>query len=713
MNDHLKEGSKETKAYDSRLGIIKSKHEDEMICLRREHEAKLAAEKGVALHCRESKQHSEERASKAEKECKLTKERLAVVESEMEALRQRYSTTVHMNQVLQSKTTDTDPPKVIRKIMPLPARKQDQAPNDSTTEQQPVEIARERDQLKEYNINLRQKLDRMQEKTTSLEKQVVEHRNAFEDRDHKLYMLRQELEHEPNKTATTDGLLEGKAARYNDLVREYNEVIGQNSKLQAKFEDLEAQRKEEVGALEFELNEYKVNEKYVLKSRDLHRLASKRMVNRLRYKMTAGDVEKMTDCAWYVISNDCEALCEKVSWLRRCLRSCNKRRLETNNECRSMRRIYDAKIRQNEELLEYKRDTEVQLEILQDQLKNHVPACKRVIAEKDAQIVELKQQMAAAAKRYEKQIQAGANNGALMLLEDKEDTVTQQRHRLEAQNKELNDLDERLAINSYYMEGDEVRKQEYVERMESLKARAIAAEEEVANLRQQLDKGDEGLADPRKWEHFQKCSEWKAQAKIVVEEHQEKAKKIQEVIEGLWERMRDFEHQAKQNGLPDPDDCLEEDRRDQLAAIIKELFVYNIDWVIQRRTDGDIEPELEPSDHEGEDDDSGTAEGIESDNDGGSDDDSESFSENNEELAGEADKTSEPQQGWDQHRNLEDGLAVADDGWDTTEGSLDGPKQDPDAAAPAFETTETPDTSRHELTKDTQDTEASEVEENL
>jgi len=230
--------------------------------------------------------------------------------------------------------------------------------------------------------------------------------------------------------------------------------------------------------------------------------------------------------------------------------------------------------------------------------------------------------------------------------------------------------------------------------MESFKVRVYAAEGEVSNLRKQLDKGDENLADPRKWEHHQTCSEWRAQAKVVVEEHEQKKDLTTRIIEGLWERMRDFESSFRCQDMPDPDTYLKhsEPRRDNLRKWIGDLLLYNIDAHVQRRKEVD-DQELPPQAHgeEDEDEDSST---DDSDDEDDSEDESESSREDGQrDVSGagdssEHDQQADPQQfaiydeeGFRQANDLEHESADGGEDWDTTKDTVHDLVQEPDTTA--------------------------------
>jgi len=383
-------------------------------------------------------------------------------------------------------------------------------------------------------------------------------------------------------------------------------------------------------------------------------------------------------------------LAGKVIWLRKALRSCNKARLATNNESRMMRRIYDAKIHENEELLEYRKDSEVQIEALQHQLKDHVPVCKTVIAElrievaeQHAEIAALNECLEVQDKKHKAQIAKGASYAMQDILEGNQHMITDLLDRGKNQGEEIQDLKAQLKGYSVYVSDEEGRLQDYVDRMESFKVRAYAAEREVSDLRKRLDKGDENLADPRKWEHHQTCSEWKAQAKVVVEEHQQKKDLTSRIIEGLWERMLDFEASFRCHDMPDPDTYLKhsEPRRDNLRKWIGDLLLYNIDAHVQRRKEVE-EQELPPQAY-GEEDEDEDSSSDESDDEDGSDDESESSREDDQKEMSDAggslehDQQADPQEfaiydeeGFLQTDDPERKAADDEEDWDTTQGTV-------------------------------------------
>lgn len=375
-----------------------------------------------------------------------------------------------------------------------------------------------------------------------------------------------------------------------------------------------------------------------------------------------------------------------------------------------MRRIHDAKVQENEELLEYRKDSEVQLEALRHQLEDHVPLCKAVIpelrtevAEQHAEIAALKECLEVQDKKHKAQIAKGASYAMQDILEGNQHMITQLLGRGKEQGEVIEDLRAQLKGYSIYVSDEEGRLQDYVDRMESFKVRAYAAEEEVYTLRTQLDKGDENLTDPRKWEHHQTCSEWRAQAKVIVEEHEQKKDLTVRIIEGLWERMRDFESSFRYHGLPDPDTYLthSEPRRDNLRKWIGDLFLYNIDARVQRRKEVD-EQEL-PPEADGEEDDDEDSSSDESDNEDESDDESESSHEASRKETSDAgdgserDQQADPQafaifdeEGFLQTDEPEKKPADGDVDWDTTQGTVDGSIYDLDATAPQAEENDTP-----------------------
>lgn len=228
-------------------------------------------------------------------------------------------------------------------------------------------------------------------------------------------------------------------------------------------------------------------------------------------------------------------------WFRKALRACNRARLAANDEVREIRRVHDATTVLNEELLELKKDAEVQMDALRYEIKNHEPGCKMIIANKnhdisdrDGQIDKLYQYIQDRGKEHKEQILAGANEGAMMLIADQDRVRADLNHDLAEQASMISHLQEKVERNDIYIADEHGRLSCYVDKMEGTKARALAAEKEVVILRKQLDKGDENLADPRKWEHHRACTEMKAEARVVVEEYEQKKDLYAKVIEGLW-----------------------------------------------------------------------------------------------------------------------------------------------------------------------------------
>ncbi len=252
-------------------------NEEMMLCPTQDRED-LTTKTGRNSRAQELQQHLEGRALKAEKQLKLTKNRLQVVESELDALRTRDSSPGVVPQHEAAK---------------VPKDHQTQSQLPLTEEASIATVVRERDQIKQDN-------EILVEKITSLQADNLAYRRLYEQSEIKLTNMRHELETEPIKFAETDGLLQGKADRYNDLMREHNEVIGHNTQLRGKMQDLKLQKQEELASKETELNEYKASERYLSESRDKHMLFASRIVKWLHHKMTASDVDYMTDCAWLV-----------------------------------------------------------------------------------------------------------------------------------------------------------------------------------------------------------------------------------------------------------------------------------------------------------------------------------------------------------------------------------------------------------------------------
>jgi len=248
-----------------------------MLCSTRDRE-NLTTKTDRNSRAQELQQDLEGRALKAEKQLKLTENRLQFVESELDALRARDPSAGVASQHEET---------------PVPQDHQTQTRLPLTEDTSLATVVRERDQIKQDNETLL-------EKNTSLQADNLAYRRLYEQSEIKLTDMRHELEIEPTKFAETDGLLQGKADRYNDLMREHNEVIGHNTQLRGEMQDLKLQKQEELASKETELNEYRASERYLSESRDKHILFASRIVGWLRHKMTASDVDYMTDCAWLV-----------------------------------------------------------------------------------------------------------------------------------------------------------------------------------------------------------------------------------------------------------------------------------------------------------------------------------------------------------------------------------------------------------------------------
>ncbi|KAL8824095.1 MAG: hypothetical protein Q9191_005305 [Dirinaria sp. TL-2023a] len=593
LNENSKDIMGDSKLHDhgKQIENLKKAHEVEITALRQENENKLAALRRKLLKPEASKEHEQERVEKATGESQLI-DKIATLESQAANLSQRYSDLEETMKSMKPKNKGKGKCKGKGKAKEKTRQPGIGSQTDENNASAALEQAMsERDAAQQNNIELRQNLEAANSKLQNCQREVTEFRTIAEVKHLKLADLRAETERSPNVTAETDELLRKQGEMHDLLVKEHNEVIGWNSKLRGELEDLKAEKDEEIDSLKIELSVIKSSEQDLIMSHDSFQHACNSMITRLRSKMTVGDVDEATKAQWELVNEDNKDLKERVSWLTLALKSSNKCRLESNNERRAMTRVYKAKIKENEDLLEFKTSAQVELDAIKLQMDFHTPGCTDIIADRDGKIAAPEQQLKDSAQRYEEQIRAGASEGALLLLQDKEDMANLRQQRLDALQQELDDWRYTCQVQGNQLAAEEACKQDFVYELEDWKARAISAEEEVDNLRKQLDDGDEQLADPRKWEHWRLCSEWKAHGKVVTEEYKAKEQKIEGIIGGLWQRMLDFEHQARQNSLPDPDDCLNEFRRADIAKSIKDIFHYNPDSHIRRRTEGDQEPE--------------------------------------------------------------------------------------------------------------------------
>ena len=234
----------EKRAWEKHIEALKGKHEEEIVSLRREHETRLNEEKRKASQDKKLKEMFQEFTTRDEERWKLVDSRLGMAGVDLRALHPATSTTqqpapdrkTHASKTQSSNDPDPGLSDGQRKILPLPARKvqqpqeqQSQQQADSAVDSRLADIIHERDQLQQYNEVLESQKQHLQAK-------VQEYKGLFEDRDLKLSDLRIEQGDDVVRSSDKDKLLQGKAARYGDLVREHNDVIGQNSKLQKKLE---------------------------------------------------------------------------------------------------------------------------------------------------------------------------------------------------------------------------------------------------------------------------------------------------------------------------------------------------------------------------------------------------------------------------------------------------------------------------------------------
>lgn len=575
--------------------------------MRHEHELALGAERKKASPLKKEKESFEERAIKARKQLKEIANWLDLVEAQprprrsSEAVAEQAAQT-DITEPLESTISDYRGVDPSGEQQDLKQQVQEQATTPSVLRS--PELSQERDRHEINNKLLVEANRKLEDQVTLLKKECNEYKLLFEIRDWRLGLLRNEQKYDPVKFVEKDDLIKKKEHRYNDLIIEHNNLIGQHSDLQQEFRDVVVEKNEKFDAKDFELNEYKVDQRLLHESRDRYQLAADRMLDRLRCKMTVGDVNQMVDCHYLVVKQDNKELCDKVIWLRKALKSCNKARLAANNEKRVMQRIYDAKIQENANLLEYRGDSVVQVQHLEQQLQNHRPGCHLEIENRDLKIKELEDQLSTAQIRRKAELLQGADRNAQLYIETLQDSCTVNAKLAEDMRQENESLKNQVKDLEFIVGNEQEMVAGYFHHTEDFKVRAYAAEEEVHNLRQQLDRGTENLADPRKWEHYRVCTQWKAHAKIVVQEHKERKEKTEDFVEGLWERMLDFEHQYQLDEIPDPDDYLEEPRRANLKKWTAELFYYDVDIRFARPRVGDRQfPVQEGKDYWAEDDD--------------------------------------------------------------------------------------------------------------
>ena len=607
-------------AYEAQIEELKGEHEDEIIQLRRENENQLAALRRKLLKSEAAKTHEQERAETATKESQRKEDKAADLENEAATLRQRCGGLEEAIKSMRTKTQSKVKAKGKGKGKAAETTRQQNIDSGTQNTDRDIALAQaisERDSFQQQNIEIRKSLDAANAQLQKCQNDFADMQTLAEGKQHKLLCLREELERTPNATAQTDELLKKQGEMHSLLVKEHNEVLGQNCELRGKLEDLEAKQKDEIDSLKTELDTLQSRESLLIESHDSWQLACDQLIERLRSKMTVGDVEETTSSMWRLVNEDNKKLKAQVISLNSALKLSNKSRLESDDTQRQLRRVYETTAKENEDLWELKNHAQVQIDAFQVQMDFHTPGCTDIVADRDREIEELSKQLQDSNKRHEEHIRAGASRGALMLLQDKEDMANLQQQRLDALRQELEDSSHQCYVQGEQLNFNEGYKYDCEHELESWKVRAISAEQEVDELRKQLDKGDEQLADPRKWEHWRLCSQWKAHGEIIVKEYKAKEAKIEGIIGGLWQRMLDFEHQAQQNSLPDPDECLEEDRRADIAKDFEQIFHYDPDCQFTCRTEGDQEPAAFEEPEASDSDLSDLSDGSDDDNESG------------------------------------------------------------------------------------------------
>lgn len=434
---------------------------------------------------------------------------------------------------------------------------------------------------------------------------IVEARSFAHSKDEKLRYLRYEIEGKENSAtvANTDDLLKKQSERNDQNVRELNQVLAENCELKGEIEDLKEQHKEEVDSLKTDLAA-KSHDVFVLTdSRDRWQAECTQMIDRLHNKMSIADVDEATHDVWKVANEDNKILATEVKRLTEKLDECDQSRREGNSWRRKLERDLADTREENRILLQDRSHSKVELDGLKFRMENHTPGCTEIIEELNDRIATLENQ----ARTHDKIMMRKANKGAQMQLEDKADLLDHQRRNTEHWRQKYENLRIRcitqkrdLAYGEYYQE--DCREQE-----EEWKVRAFTAEGELQTLRERIDSSGEGLADPRKWAHWQKCAEWRTRAKVVVEDHEKKVQRVvakyekkghgfKELLKGLWERMLDCEALLETYGIEDPDDYLGQTKRQEIKALVEEIFDFDADSEYygqlkppERREEGHVE----------------------------------------------------------------------------------------------------------------------------
>lgn len=504
---------------------------------RQNHEASLLVEQQKTLLYQKQKNIADDRAAKAEDQCKLADERLEFHESDSKALS------------VTAKEACSSTPSLVGS-----------ADIEHDVKAELAKVTGERDMFQDANKALceeaNQEIDELNKTIEKLRKQLRDYQGIHNKTLFDLETLRHD-----QPSAGKDQLLKLKENRYEELVRDYNQVIGEKCGLQQRLQDLGEQCQDQKTALGEQIIEHQANENLLARSRDMYKENHNLNVNRLLKKLTASEVDELTVNAWKVSQQDNKLLSDKVHQLSRqvhsLVKSRNDIRLNTNKQAQVYDRKCKVKNEQIEGLLRDKQELEGKLANLRHIEEFHVPGCHETIKDQEKQIRTLE-------KAFKKS-----------------DEVASQYKQIDALNEDVKRLQRQIENNQYMSDN-------YLAIEDGHHARAVWFEEAYQTLRDKRANGNEALLDPRTWLHTETCNLMRVQGKLSIKElekEQHANAKARDIINDIWMRVRMYEvalddpkgPAAMDDQLCDPDDKLEEGCRDGIKKRISNLFSYDVD----------------------------------------------------------------------------------------------------------------------------------------
>lgn len=379
--------------------------------------------------------------------------------------------------------------------------------------------------------------------------------------------------------------LDFKEHRYQDLLRAYNTVLGYNVKLEGRVANLKEQHKEEIHSKDVLQQEVCTENSHLIDSRDRWRKAHDEKEKAMLKKLMPEDIDELMVKAWAVAKHDTKVLCEKVIWLKKLLKDCNKHRLQLHKERITWRQIAVRTTQKHARLLEYKRYATGRLEHLRRVVKKHVPGCKHKIDKLRIERDSSKAQLVQSDKRHAEQMMHQSTSGERELIQYQKIQISAYEETKKEYEKEIFDLQDQVEADAYLRTHEVMLIRDHHQRMEDAEIEAEGLKHQLKDLKEILAQGDARIGDPEHWVRYEACSKWKAHGEIIVREHEAREKEIIHLFHRLWERMFDFEHQAEYYNQEDPDDTVEKGRGEKLKRRFKKLFLRDIDDEVERQLD--------------------------------------------------------------------------------------------------------------------------------